>query len=357
MRPCSLRPRAAPGHFSTRPPNRAMLRPVVAPRPTARPAQGHRGPAREPWTRALALVAVLAVGPSLGCGRDADPRDPADHAGDDTHRVDWSARLASADVTTVLAALGQPHDATAATLGPHTLSYGMTVDVRPDGALDPERDLPPVGTRVGRRHTVRDELILKWAAPDRFHLEQHNDHGHGREVIRVDETLYTRLKPRGWTRGVVETDIDRRWLDEANWAVRDAVELAAPQLQVNVTAGSPADDDRPTVRVELSHAASRDPLRIPTGHGQDWRADSEIDAVTGHIVLDAETGGWREVEIEVDYTWPSETGGRIHGTLSLNGQIATGPATISEPPAARPVRERIRYEAERRRILDGLAAP
>lgn len=260
-------------------------------------------------------------------------------------------------MSALLDALDRPHAVTGEALGSHGLTYTLTLGVTPDTPRDPAKDLPRVGTRVPRPIAVVDDVDAAWASAHQFRVEQKNDHGRGRSFVLLDERLYTRLLPRGWFYAPAESDIQTQWLDDINHAVRDAVELAAPQLALEVSEGPPAPDGRPTLVVNLSRAETRDPTRVPSGHGQGWRGEAAIESVEGAITLDAAAGVWRQAEIHVTYGFEGDAGEKMGGDLKLSATITPGEVTVEPPPQAMPVRERIRYEAERRRILDGLAAP
>ncbi|MDC0718898.1 hypothetical protein [Nannocystis bainbridge] len=312
--------------------------------------------------RGLALALVLAGGPA--CGGDDDdnlpvaepaalpPRPGAEHKSQEEQaRAGVDALLATPSPATLLAVLGQSHAVARALLGRHTLKYTAEFSLTP---VEPVR--PAVDTPVLLAQKVVDELDLQWAAgagePVRFYLSQHTDQHRGRELVVIDETAYTRLMHRAWHVRPLDADLHQRWLDEAQRSVHDVVELAAPALAVA------AADEGETVRVTLSLAEPGARVPVPAGAapGREWREKAELTAIEGTLTIERATGLWQSAEVRVGYGVRDELERALVGETHLTGTAARTPELeLQAPEHVLPLPERVRYESERRRLLDGLA--
>lgn len=315
--------------------------------------------------RAHAVTLMLA-GVLLGCGGGeaegagegvrlpprpgATLQSPAEAA-----RASVDALLATPSPATLLTALGQSHGVARALLGRHTLAYTAEFSLVP---AEPEAR-PAVDAPVLAEQKVVDTLELKWAAspgePVRFHLSQYTDQHRGREVMVVGEQAYTRMLHRGWHARPVDADIHLRWLDEAQRSVHDVVELAAPALAVA------AVEEGEVVRVTLGLADPADPgahapVAASAAPNQAWRERATITAIEGTLTLGRATGLWQSAELRVGYSLRDALERRLDGETHLTGAATAAPELeVEAPEHVQPLPERVRYEAERRRMLDGLA--
>lgn len=308
---------------------------------------------RPPLRLAWALVLGLA-GPACGAeepvAASLPPRPGAARQGQaDAARAAVDALLAAPGPATLLPALAQGHGVARELLGRHTLEYTA------DFALAPTAEERPVVERpVALSQAVRDELSLQWAAgpgePVRFYLSQKTDKERGREVMILGEDAYTRLAHRGWHARALDGDVHLRWLDEAQRSVHDVVAFAAPALAVTAT------EEGELVKVSLGLAAAVDPALRLGGATRTWREAAEITEIEGTLTLDRATGLWRSAEVRVRYTLRDPEGRTLRGETHLTGRVEPAPTLeLSPPEGAQPLPERIRYEVERRRLLDGLA--
>jgi hypothetical protein len=300
---------------------------------------------------AICLVLGIAL---LACG----DRSPAPGSGNDDARQEiapWAKRLSDPTPATLLEALAQPHSVAREVLGPHRLVYKARFSLVPEAEPAP----PRVGKRAPAAQEVEDELELVWGSSPgeapRFSLAQRNDHDRGREAIIVDGNVYTRVRNRQWLVRAMESDIFEQWLDDAQLAAHDLVELAAPRLHL----ASEAVDASGTslAKIDLGLSNSVDANLLPrTG----WRRGVTIDEVSGRLSLLEDSGLWLSAEIVVHYRLRPTEGGALRGTASLEGnveRISGEAARISAPASAQPVPQRTRYQVERKRLLEGLAAP
>jgi hypothetical protein len=248
-------------------------------------------------------------------------------------------------------------------MGPHRLSWEASYSlVHEQGAPTTET---PVGGRAVPEQTVNDSLVLEWAAGTdeslpRFRLEQHNDHDRGREVIVVDGTMYVRPRFRGWTYNPVETDVWALWLDDAQRAAHDIVELASPQLRLipSARAGAGlAGGDAVAYTLELADAPA---AAAPTGTGRAWRSRARIVGVEGEVLIDRGSGLWLSCDVVVRYGVEGADGLPLRGEAHVRGSVAPaadGAIAVAVPAGAERAAARVRYEIEREELLDGLIGP
>lgn len=303
------------------------------------------------WAVALALSACGAPEadePVAGARLPARPGG-ARQGRAESARAAVDALLATPSPATLLAALGQGHAVARELLGKHSLRYTADFKLAPEAAAKPVVDQP-----IALAQEVRDELELRWGAgpgePVRFYLSQKTDKHRGREVIVLDEQVYTRLMHRGWHARPLDGDVHLRWLDEAQRSVHDVVAFAAPALAVTAT------EEGDVVRVELARGAAVDPALAAAGAGSQWRQRAELTEISGSVTLQRATGLWTAAEVHVRYVAVDDQGRRMLGETHLTGEVeAAEDLQVAAPEGAQPLPERVRYETERRRLLGGLA--
>jgi hypothetical protein len=340
-----------------------MLRAVSTP---ARPLARARSRRLRPHA-ALVMAQAIAVGSALGlgaaCGDDDDDAPATTTLASGSTASPWSDGLAKGELEALLGALQQGHLRARASLGPHHMKLHSELALVPEGA--PATHEPAVGElRPVDQHVV-DDLELVWASGDdnrpHFSLAQSNDHERGREVVVDGLRMYTRHRHRGWYVQDLQADLHELWLDDAQRSIYDAVALAAPRLVVQAAEEAGAGlAGGVAIRFTLQTAAADDPARVLTGHGQGWRSKAEIDEVSGNVLVDRASGCWLAGEVHVRYALAGPDGRRLRGSVDVTGSVAPlSPelAHIEIPGDAQPLLERTRYEAERARLLDGLAGP
>ncbi len=300
-------------------------------------------------------TALVATAPGLGCGDDAPAgEDPQRDAAADA----LSERVRTAEPLDMLALLGRPHAEVRDALGPHALTATTTLSLRPTTPPEPN---PAVDTPVQPDQALSDQLSMRWEPGDdrgpRFALEQHNDADRGRSVVALDGLLFAKLDHRPWTRQPVESEIHELWLDDAWHVAHDAVEFLLPGATL-VTSDAPGEGwkDGDAVRITLEPG----PPTPPPGANPGWRSGVAFSALSGEVLVDVQTGAWLEVDAKATYTVDSGPTGPLAGQFEVHGVLA---ASLPDTPAVRAPKdavalpERHRYEEERKRLLDGLAAP
>ena len=221
---------------------------------------------------------------------------------------------------------------------------------------------PEVDRPVVRPQIVHDELELRWATiddgPIQLHLAQTNNHDRGREVIVSGETIHVRHAHRGWYHYPRDSDLIEQWLDDAQRSVHDVVELAAPRLSVHATRIDGAGiGGGAGVEITLGLTDAIRPEATATGPTQRWRTQAQIEAIEGTLRLDARHGVWLQADVNVRYRLTGADGSPLMGQATIRGRVTTGAVTVEAPADSSPLPSRLRYDDERRRLLDGLAAP
>lgn len=295
-----------------------------------------------------ALVLALALGP--GCGGDEARPDeaPAAAAGAGAPALDPAALLDPPTVGGLLQLLAQDHRRARRALGRHRLTYTA------DFTLTPGETPPPaVDAAIPSPQEVHDVLLLEWAGDDdrapAIHLRQGPDEEGARAVIILGEEVYSRLPYRGWLRRELDSELHWRWLDDAERSVHDVLALAAPSLALRVEG-----EEDGVLRLGLARADAVDAALADPREAAGWRRGAVVTAIEGTLEIDREHGLWRRADLKVDYTLPDAEGRTLTGSARLVGERTLLPTLTIEPPAtSAPLPERVRYEDERRRLLQG----
>lgn len=309
-----------------------------------------------PVTLPRALLVLAACLGGSACGDD-DPRAGRKaHADETPEQV--GERLLEGDPLDALTLLARPHAAVREGLGPHSLVCKTTLSLAPTRPPPPN---PPVDTPVPPDQAIADEVALRWETPDdagpRFALEQHNDKERGRSVVMLGGMVYSKLEHRPWTFHPLESEVHELWLDDAWRTGHDALEFLLPGATVTtepaVGEGWAGGD---AIRLTLAPGSGT----TPPGREQGWRTEVAFSALSGTILIDAGTGAWLSVDASATYTVEGGAGGPLAGQFEVHGRLApTLPAApaVATPKDAVALPQRHRYEEERKRLLDGLAAP
>jgi hypothetical protein len=305
----------------------------------------------------LALVSVLVTS---GCGSDDGTRTTARRSEGTTSDplVELRDDPKSSEL---LAVLARGHAAVRSGIGSHRIHYRAHFELGPEGDLP----RPKVGEIVAVRQIVDDELDLAWAAGEgdefSFALRQFQPPGQGeglsREIVVVDDRMYSKLAPRPWFESALDHSLHELWLDDAANAAHDAIELCAPRLQLSAPEAIDVEG-RPALRFTLGLADAFDPAAVSKGEGTSWRHDAEIAAIEGQIVLDDASGVWRSIVLEVRFTLVDPHERVLHGVLRIDGTLDPADPNalaIAAPTGAVPLPERDRPMLERDELLDGLA--
>ena len=303
-------------------------------------------------TLAIVALALPACADETAADAAASPAAPiADAPATAASAADLDALVADPTPARLLALLSQDHRAARRALGPHRIEHRADLSLLPPADLPrPRVDQPAPAPQV-----VHDELLLEWAGADdrdlRLRLRQGPSDAAARELVIVGEVVATRLPYRGYVRRDLDSDIHWLWLDDAFHSVHDLVQLAAPNLVVQISGDADGQ-----VHLTLSRRDIADRAAIADGYGREWRRSVELTAIDGTLSLDRRGGIWRRADLRVAYTARDQTGGLLRGEATLRATLTPDPALQVElPPLSDPLPTRPRYDDERRRLLDGLA--
>ncbi|GEM_PF-3071144 len=349
--------------------------------PESKSGQGsapRSGPRRRRAPSGLAgslACAVLVLTPA--CGQRGTPDDPFAQLETDKSSSDGARERAEAFAETpdwggLTDLLAQPHASARTRLGPHTLRYSAEISVGPS-ALSDSALLPPVDVNepVLERFSVRDTLALTWAAepgaPPQFQLSQATEDlspeaagleaRSQRELTVIDERAWAALDGAGWYARPLESDLWQVWLDDAQRAALDLVELAGPAADIDRVEGV-EHQGRRALRVSLRPSDVPHMDRVVEGLVP-WRRDATVELTRAELILDAATGLWLAVDIELQWRFRDGADRPMRGRARLEGEVlplAQAPS-IAPPSESLPVPERDRPQLLRQRLLDGLAAP
>ncbi|MGH1340077.1 MAG: hypothetical protein ACRBN8_00895 [Nannocystales bacterium] len=306
-------------------------------------------------------LAVLLAGPLLGCVLGLACGDDTDSASTPSEKaagVPVAERLLAGEPLVLLEILAEPHASVRDALGPHALTLKTSLTLRP---TQPHRNNPAVDTAVAADQAVSDTVALRWEAPDdagpRFALEQHNDKDRGRSVVALDGTLYAKLEHRPWTFHAVESNVHELWLDDSWRAAHDAVAFLMPgaAITANPAAGEGWNGgDAVRLRFEPGQGTQ------PPGASEGWRSRVAFSALSGDLLVDANSGAWISLDATATYSVTGGSAGPLSGQFEVHGRVAPtlpeAPSVVT-PQDAVALPERHRYEEERKRLLGDLAAP
>lgn len=256
----------------------------------------------------------------------------------------------------LLAVLATTHPQARSFLGPHRLTYTATFSLQPD--LIPE--LPEVDRPRPRSYAVEDRLILTWASNNgespRFHLLQGNEKLGQREVVLIDDHVYSRLPFRTWFVHPQESDMYERWLADAQRSLFDVIEFIAPNLAITVQV---PEADHPLI-ISLMQSPEHELSSTASGVNRQWRTHVKFTKINGKITIHPQLGLWTAGDIDLAYELENNETSKATGSLQWSGHVEALPKDAADqnvviPSSAEPIPERLRYEVEKNHLLDGLA--
>ena len=242
-------------------------------------------------------------------------------------------------------ALAMPHRLVSAALGSHAFAGTSTVETR------------EAGTVVD---VLSDTTAIEIDADGRFHAALANSKDYGREAFWTDGTLY--LRPR-WGK------FHRRPANDADepLQIRDEIFATLGAYFELVAAGSEISDKgavqhagRAARKVEIKLAPSARAAPPVTGRQRAWRADAVVKAVTGEIVLDAESGAPLAGSLDAVVAFNRDGRGlEMHLVVSHAISAIGQPHPIGAPPLGDTVATptRLKEVEDRDLLLKGIAPP
>jgi hypothetical protein len=293
------------------------------------------------------MRAVLAASlVALGCGRSQGVPD-RDLGGlvvaSNRHAPKIDVDRATTDPGELGSALALPHHEVAALLGVHTVAIAMATHVTENGK--PVTDLD-------------DKTSVELGAKGTFHAIYTNSADYGRETTFVGGVLYLRPRYQRWHQRAPETpDEPTQLADQFYDPIVATWELLAPGVEL--TDKGPAQvAGRAGRKIEVKPAPSpKQPAAEPLAQRK-WRETRTIDALTGEVVLDAETGVPLAVKLSGTIGFTRD-GRRFAMQVSVQSDVtAIGqPAAIATPSTEEVVAtpERLREVDDRDYLLQGIA--
>ena len=297
-----------------------------------------------------ALVATLCALPLVAaCGQSGGIRDE-DLAGlvtaaSSKQPAPIDLTRAGRDSGELARALAQPWTAAAAPLGDHTLTISHTVEVR-DGATVLE--------------TLGERTTLEVAKDGSYHATYENTADYGREVVFLAPSAALYLRPRyaRWHRRAPETPEEPAAIRDQLAGVAGAdFELVAHGAEVS-DKGKAMVAGRAGRRVEIKRAPKPRAAPRQTLVQRGWRDDATVEAITGEVVLDEQTGAPLEASLDATVGFVRD-GKHLTMRLTLTQAAAAATPAIAAPAeelvVATPVRSR--EVDERNQLLEGIAPP
>ena len=260
----------------------------------------------------LSLVAsvggAVACAGCGGCGRsqgnaDQDLGGLVVAAKTEDQKIDL-ARVTS-DPAELGRALTRPYRVVIAALGPHTVSAATTNTVD-DGA-----------TRVS---DLSDQTTLELGDAGAFHATYTNSADYGREAIFVGGQLYLRPRYQRWHQRAPETPDEPTQLRDAYLeGVGAAWDLLAPGVELS-EAGPATIAGRAGKKIIVKLAPTVRKLPPEPLAQRTWRETRTIDAVSGEIVVDADSGLPLAVKLAGTITFQRD-GRRFTMKLGASSQV------------------------------------
>jgi hypothetical protein len=294
------------------------------------------------------MRAILAVCLVIGCGRSRGVPD-RDLGGLVVAPNGKSAKIdldrAAKDPGELGLALALPHHEVGELLGVHTTTIVMATHVTENGK--PVTDLD-------------DKTIIELGAKGAFHASYTNSADYGRETSFVGGKLYLRPRYQRWHQRAPETpDEPRQIADQFYDPIAATWDLVAPGVELT-DKGTAQVAGRAGRKIEIKPAPS--PKKPAPEHlaQRQWRETRTIDALTGEVVLDADTGVPLAVKLSGTIGFVRD-GRRFAMQVSVQSDVSAiaQPATIAVPAMEEVVAtpERMREVDDRDYLLQGIAPP
>jgi hypothetical protein len=295
--------------------------------------------------RRAALFASLAL---AACGRSPGVSDQelgnlviAPKEGSAPINVDRAAK----DPVELSRALARPYRDLVAALGPHTYS------------LNTETIVDEAGKRV---EALSDHVTIELGASDAYHAAYTNSADYGREVIYDGNTMFLRPRYQRWHGRRPESPEEPVQVRDSFFeAIGATWDLLSPGAEL--TDGGPTQaSGRPARKVIIKLAPS--PRTPPTERvmQRKWREKRTVEAVTGELALDAESGLPLSGKLQGIVSFMRD-GRRFTMKLNVDGSATAigSPVAITPPPADQVVAtpERMREVDDRDFLLQGIAPP
>jgi hypothetical protein len=297
-----------------------------------------------------ALVATLATvfAPLGACGKSPGVKDEelgnlviAPKEGSTPINVDKAAK----DPAELSRALARPYRELIAKVGPHTYS------------INSETVVDEAGKNV---ETLSDHTTIELGAKDAYHAAYTNSADYGREVIFDGNTMFLRPRYQRWHGRAPESPEEPAQVRDSYFeAIGATWDLLAPGAELT-DGGATQVAGRPARKVIVKLAPSPRPPPSEPLVQRKWREKRTVEAVTGELALDTETGLPLSAKLQ-GFVRFTRDGRRFSMKLNVDGAAsAIGAPVAIPPPAADQVvatPERMREVDDRDFLLQGIAPP
>ena len=293
-------------------------------------------------TLALALLATTACGRSSGV--------PDQQLGDlvvEPKKTDQKIDVARAatEESELSRALTRPFERVLTDLGPHTMSIKTTVFVDEAGKSVDE---------------LLDETTLEVGDQGTFHGVYNNSADYGREAIFVGGKLYLRPRYQRWHGRAPESPNEPVEIRESFYAgiaaTWDLLGYAAEITDRGVVQEAGRSGRR--VEIKMNPNATKAPRE--TLVQRKWREGRSVEALTGNVTLDADTGAPLVVNLDGKVAF-SRDGRSFVMKVKLTAVASNIGKTVavSAPPEGEVVATpgRLREVDDRDTLLQGIAPP
>lgn len=286
------------------------------------------------------LVAAMA------CGRDSGVPDeqlgnlvvepkPEDRAIDVARAAGEPAELGRA--------LALPYDRVLALAGPHTVTIRTQTIVEEAGKQVSE---------------LTDDTTLENAEGGVFRGAYTNSADYGREAIFHGGKLYLRPRYQRWHGRAPETPNEPAELRASFYAAIPATwELVGYAAELT-DRGVVQHSGKSGRKIEVKLAPSPGKAPRETLAQRKWREGRSVEALAGHVILDADHGVPLAVELSANIAF-SRDGRSFLMKTKLSSSIVPGPRAINPPAEGDVVATpgRLREVDERDKLLEGIAPP
>lgn len=252
---------------------------------------------------------------------------------------------ASSSAPALVSAVRMPHAWIGEQLGAHAVRGSTSLKVEESSVVIEELD---------------DELVLDFDGEDRFLATLDNSKEYGRHAIYDGTTLYLRPRFGLYHARAPQSETEAAEIRNSMYGVTgDYLELLSRQLEVS-DKGATTHGGRAAREVLLKLAPKPASVASETLEHRKWRDTIEVEALSGSVFLDAETGAPLHVELSGSIAFERDNR-RFIMTLGAERTVSeVGNARAIAAPAedmVMAIAPRRRELAERDSLLESIAPP
>lgn len=298
--------------------------------------------------QAMMRAVVLTLSATVACGRSSGV--PDEHLGNlvvEPARGDTKIDVtrAATEESELARTLTRPYEKVLTDLGPHNITIKTETVV--DEAGKPVSELSDESTILnGDKGTYRAIYT--------------NTADYGREAIFLGDKLYLKPRYQRWHGRAPESSTEPFDLRESFYgaipATWDLIGYAAELTDRGVVQASGRTGRK--IEVKLSPSATKAPRE--TLSQRKWREGRSVEALTGNVVLDADTGAPLSIDLDAKIGFSRDSRSFIMKVKLQSTAANIGkPADIAPPPESEVVATpgRMREVDDRDYLLQGIAPP